>query len=50
MLTSNTVDQTTLAEQGILERVEDLARDDPDERVKAACTSVHSAIANLQGP
>jgi HEAT repeat protein len=50
MLTSNTVDQTTLAEQGILERVEDLARDDPDERVKAACASVHSAIANLQGP
>lgn len=50
MLKGGSVDQTTLAEQGVLECIESLAWDDPDERVKAACASVHSAIVDLQSP
>ena len=50
MLKSGSVDRTTLVERDILERIEGLALNDPDERVKTACASVHRAIADSPGP
>jgi len=50
MLNDGSVDRTTLAEQNILERIENLAQDGSDERVKAACTSVQDAVSGSQSP
>lgn len=44
MFDTGLVDGTTLAEQNILEHIENLAQNDPDERVKAACTSARDAV------
>jgi len=44
MLKSKSVAQETLVEQGISERIEDLAQDDSSENVKAACISVRDAM------
>lgn len=44
MLDAGFVERTTLAEQNILGHIGDLAQSDPDERVKAACTSARDAV------
>jgi hypothetical protein len=44
MLKGKLVDQETFVEQGISERIEDLAQDDSSENVKAACISVRDAM------
>ncbi len=44
MLDAGLVDETTLAEQNILEYIGNLAQSDSDERVKAACTSARDAV------
>lgn len=44
MLNAGLMDKTTLAEQNILEYIENLAQSDSDERVNAACTSARDAV------
>ncbi len=50
MLNDGSVERKTLAEQNILEHIENLAQGDSGERVRAACTAVQDAVSDSPSP
>jgi hypothetical protein len=46
MLKNNSVDQAVLAKQGISQRIDDLAWNDPNRMVKTACVSAQKEMAS----